>query len=160
MIDINPLDISGNNRRIDIPFDIAVWFQIWSPAFFYSPFPTIMYSWCRIMKHVFGLQAFKALIENNSNRLWCCYFDLSDFCGRSIILLSTVRQVRMYIFYFIEQPPLALRLLALWLASWWQLLFWLPLVSSSSINMFTQRESGHGRHNRWLWYILLPNLSK
>ena len=140
--------------------DITVWFQIWSPAFFYSTFPTMVYSWCRIMKHVFGLQVFKALIENNSNWLWYCYFDLSDFFRRSLILLSTARQVRKYIFYFIEQPPLALKLLALWLASWWQLLFWLPLVSSSSTNMFTKRESGHGRHNRWLWHILLPNLSK
>ena len=64
------------------------------------------------MKHVFGLQVFKALIENNSNWLWCCYSDLSDFFRRSLILLSTARQVRKYIFYFIEQPPLALKLLA------------------------------------------------
>ena len=52
------------------------------------------------MKHVFGLQVFKALIENNSNWLWCCYSDLSDFFRRSLILLSTARQVRKYIFLF------------------------------------------------------------
>ena len=33
-------------------------------------------------------------------------------------------------------------------------------MSSSSTNVFTKRESGQGRHNRWLWHVLLPNLSK